>query len=139
MVEVIRKKGFSFIQLVIAVAVLASAMTSIFAMNVINSRRLRENIKYLSALITANEVLEQVSKPAFASEHADTDIVFSSSGQEDVFFNDDFLDKNDGKIKVTLEKNDENVVMIYLEMKYLNVNKGETTIILRKGVYREVY
>jgi len=137
--KVIRKKGFSFIQLVIAVAVLASAMSSIFAMNVINSRRLRENVKYLSALITANEVLEQVAKPAFASKHIDSDIVFSSTGKENVEFDDTFLVENDGKIKVTLEKNDENVVHVYLEMKYENVSRKETTIILRKGVYRDVY
>ncbi|MFA5478493.1 MAG: hypothetical protein WC002_08575 [Candidatus Muiribacteriota bacterium] len=133
------KKGFSLLQVMVALALLAAAITSVFAMNAINTRRLRENRLYLAALITANEILEQASRPEFVSVNLDSEVIITHSDTKGITFDTEFLEHNKGKVLIKFVKNDENVNHIYIEIKYKNAHGRETEIGLRTGVFNDVY
>ncbi|MGM0607708.1 MAG: type IV pilus modification PilV family protein [Candidatus Muiribacteriota bacterium] len=137
--KILFKKGFTLLQVLVALVILALAITSIFAMNAINTRRLRENRLYLSGLTVASDILEGASSKKFVSENLNSELIFNSNDKHGLLFDTEFLEEHNGKVRVNIVENDKNVSHVLLELRYQNVHSRETYIILRSGVFNEVY
>ncbi|MCK9223826.1 MAG: type II secretion system GspH family protein [Candidatus Muirbacterium halophilum] len=132
------KKGFSFIQLVVAIAVIGMALTSIFSMNLQNNRRLKVNRDYLTVLMCMEEVYSQLKNTRYALTMSDKSFEIKK-GDKKIFLNSDFTDKLKGKMTVSFDKTDSNIMVMKIEADYTTTSGADNTAVMRGVIWSDYY
>lgn len=132
------KKGFSFIQLVVAMAVIGMALTSIFSVNLQNNRRLKVNRDYLTVLMSMEEVFSQLKDTRLAYSMSDKSFEIKK-GDKNIFLNPDFTDKLKGKMTVSFNKDDKNIIVIKIKAVYTTTSGADSSAVMRGVLWNDYY
>jgi type II secretory pathway pseudopilin PulG len=132
------KKGFSFIQLVVAMAVIGMALTSIFSINLQNNRRLKVNRDYLTVLMCVEEVFTQLkdSKKAFSMTDKSFEI---KKNDKEIYLSPDFTDKLKGKMIVSFDKSDNNIIIMKIKAVYTTTSGADNEAVMRGVLWNDYY
>lgn len=132
------KKGFSFIQLVVSMAVIGMALTSIFSINLQNNRRLKVNRDYLTVLMCVEEVFSQLKDSKKAYSMTDKSFEIKKNDKE-IYLSPDFTDKLKGKMIVSFDKSDNNIIIMKIKAVYTTTSGADNEAVMRGVLWNDYY
>jgi type II secretory pathway pseudopilin PulG len=132
------RKGFTFIQIVVAIFILGVALSPVLILNLQSNKNLQENIYYLDAMLTATTIMSQAKQKNFLVR-LPNEITIEKDNNYGFIFPNDLINKTDSLIILKYIKSGNNFVKINLELSYKNISGRETNIFLDSGVFLNVY
>jgi len=134
----VKKKGFTFIQLVLALFILGLSLTPVVMITMQGNRNLRENILYLDALMTATTVISQAKQYSFIHKNLGKTINVGLEDNKGFILPEELFSRTKASVDIIFKKMDENLVYILVRIKYEGKNGKDREILMESGVFPHV-
>ena len=133
-----KKKGFTFIQLVLALFILGLSLSPVVMITMQGNMNLRENILYLDALMTATTIISQAKQYSFIHENIAKTITLEPDSNKGFVVPEDLFSKTKTDIQLIFKEMDKNLIYIMVQIKYEAKDGKERTIKMESGVFPDV-
>lgn len=134
------RRGFTFIQIIIAMFIIGIALGPIMMINSQNNRNIQENSNYMEALMVATTVLSQLKQEQFLDRFNKTgDIVLEKDNPYKIYIPFDFFREDDLEVLAGVRPEDNNFTYLYCVVRYRNTAGNITSIRLDSGAFHHVY
>ena len=134
------KKGFTFIQVIIAMFIVSLALGPIMMINRQNNRNLEENNNYMEALMIATTVLSQIKQEQFIKRINSTEgVSLKKDNPYNIYVPQDFFKEEDLEVIAGVRPEDNNFTYLYCIVRYRNTAGNITSIRLDSGAFHNVY
>ncbi len=133
------RKAFSFMQLVLAIAILGISLSPILMVNLQSNRKLVENRLYTEALGVLTQLLDYFQVPQNSKDLRDKDLTVDQTNFQKFALSAQLFEEHDCEIKIDFKMNGNTILLINYYMTFTNENGGQTEINRHRSVYFDEY